>query len=81
MYREPAPVDDIRLVVKLLEELRIQHADDEIERTVVVGNDGEDRPLFLPQKRQFHLIGLRDSSKGFQIEFLQPGEKRDLDRL
>ena len=47
MDREPAAVDHIGLIVELLEKLRIQHSNDEIEAAVVIWNDRIDGGLAL----------------------------------
>ena len=64
-------VNHVRLVIQLLKQLRVEHADNEIEGTVVVGDNGEDSSFPFADHRKFHFIGLRDSRKGFQVEFLQ----------
>ena len=72
---------NVRLVVKLLEHLRVQHTDDKIKGTVVVRNNRKDCHLALSQLVQLQLIGLRDACKGLQVKFLQTGDQGDLNRL
>ena len=68
-------------VVELLEELGVEHSDQEIKGAVVVGDDREDRGFALPHQRQLQLVVLGDGCQGFQVELLQAGDQRDLDGL
>ena len=67
------------LIGQLLEQLRIQHADQEIEAAVVVRDDREKRGLPLAHMLQLQIVALGDAGQRIQIEFLQSGEQRDLD--
>ena len=65
-------------IVELLEELRVEHADYEVEAGVVVGDDRKNRSFALPHQRQLQFVVLGDGRQGFQIELLQAGDQRDL---
>lgn len=68
---KPAAVDDIRLVIKLLEHLRIEHSHEEIEGTVVVRDNSEDCRFLFSQAPQLHFVVLGYARKAFQIELFQ----------
>ena len=50
---EPAAVLEIRQVEQLLEQLGIEHPDQEIEAAVIVGQDGEQHPFRSPRAGRF----------------------------
>ena len=77
--REPPAVPVVGGVVELLEELGVEHSDQEIKGAVVVGDHREDCGFSLPHQRQLQLVILGDGCQGFQVEFLQTGDQRDLD--
>ena len=81
MHRESSVVYDIRLIIKLLEHLCVQHADDKIKGAVIVGDNRKDCHLAFSELTQLQFIGLRNTCKGFQIEFLKAGNQGDLNRL
>ena len=56
MNGEPAAVLEIRQVEQLLEQLGIEHPDQEIEAAVIVGQDGEQYPLSFSQGGQVQFI-------------------------
>ena len=68
---KPAAVDDIRLVIKLLEHLRIEHSHEEIEGTVVVRDNSEDCRFLFSQAPQLHFVVFGYARKAFQIELFQ----------
>ena len=78
VYRKPTSVYPVRRVVKLLEQLGIQHPDEEVVGAVVVRYDREYRRLPLSDLIQLHLIAPGHRRDGFQIELLQPGHQRYL---
>ena len=67
--------------VQLLEELRVEHADNEVERLIVIRNECEDRAGLLAELTEPHLVGLCDTGKRRKIELLESGHERDLDGL
>ena len=79
VFFKMSTMDDIRLIIQLLEQLRIEHAHQKIEGTVVVRDDSKDSCLFLPDLRQFHFIILGDTCQRFQVELFQSGYERNLD--
>ena len=76
---EPSAVPVVGRVVELLEELGVEHSDQEIKGAVVVGDDREDRGFAFPHQRQLQFVVLGDGCQGFQVELLQTGDQRDLD--
>lgn len=77
--RESAAVNIVSGVIELLEKLGVEHADDEIEGAVIVGDDGEDGGLALAHLGQLQLVVLGDGGQGLQVELGQPGDQGDLD--
>ena len=63
---------NVSRIVELLEQLRVEHTDDEVEAGVIVRDDGKHSGFSFSHERQFQLVVLGDGSKGFQIELLQP---------
>ena len=49
MDGKSAVVDTIGGIVQLLEKLRVHHADNVVQRTVVIGNDREQRDFLLAE--------------------------------
>ena len=72
-------MDEVRLIIQLLKQLRVQHSHDEIEAAVVIGNDTVQHGFFLAHAGQLQLIGAGQVSQRLQIEFFQMGYQRDLD--
>src|SRR5699024_7941502 len=79
MNREPSAVYNIRLVIELLEHLRIQHTNDKVKGTVVVRDNRKDCHLAFPKLIKFQFIVLRNTRKRFQIELFKAGNQGDLD--
>ena len=79
--RESAAVNIVSGVIELLEKLGVEHADDEIEGAVIVGDDGKDGGLALAHLGQLQLVVLGDGGQGLQVELGQPGDQGDLDGL
>jgi hypothetical protein len=65
-------------VKKLLEQLRVEYADEEIKRYIVIRQDHEQRGLFLAQCRQVKFVRHGQRSEAFKVELLQPCRQRDL---
>lgn len=74
---QPAAVNMVGQVVKLLEKLGVEHPHDEIEAAVVVGDHGKEGRLFLPDGGQLHFIHRGDARDGGQVELFQPDAQAD----
>ena len=53
MYRQPAAMDNVRLIVKLLEQLSIKHPHEEAEGAVIVRDYGKDCRFLLADRAVF----------------------------
>ena len=62
-----------------MKKLGVEDGDKEVEAGVVVRDQSEQRHLFLSEAGQIQLIRSSQRGEAFQIEFLQPGCKGDLD--
>ena len=56
MHREPAAIHIICFLAKEIEQLRIAHGQQEVERVIRVGHDHEQRRFAISQGIQFQLI-------------------------
>ena len=68
MNRKPAAVHIIRLFAKQIEKLRIDHADQEVERSVRIGHHQEQGRLLISQCIQLQFIVHRDLPDLLNIE-------------
>ena len=64
-----------------MEQLGVEHTNDEVEGTVIVRDAGEDYGFLLAQTPQIQFVCLSDTGQGFQVELLQSGNQRDLNGL
>ena len=78
MNGESAAVNYIRVVIELLKKLGVEHTDNEVERAVVIGDNGKHSGLLLPQLAEVKVVGLGNRSKAVKVELLQSGHKCDL---
>lgn len=74
MHGQPATVNGVGLIVELLKQLGIKHTHDEIEGTVVIGNNGEYRRFLFADLPQIHFIALGNAGQRIQIELFQTGD-------
>ena len=65
-------MDLVCAVVKRLEDLGVQQADEEIEGRIIVRDHGIESALFLTQCVQVHIVMVRDRLDLRQIEGCQP---------
>ena len=63
---------------QLLEQLGVQHTDDEVKGTVIVRYNRKYDRLFLTDAPQVQFIVLRDTGQRLQVEFLQSCHQGDL---
>ena len=72
----------IRLIVKLLKRLRVEHTDKEIERCVVaVRDDAEDGLLAFAQLAKLHIVACCDALNFRQSERCQANSRAHQDRF
>jgi hypothetical protein len=67
-----AAVHVVCAVEKLLKQLRVEYADEEVEARVVVRYDDEQRRLFLAERGEVKLVGGGKRGEAFEIEPLTP---------
>ena len=67
------------LLVKHLEQLRVQHSGNEVEGRVVVRDDGEDGGLALSHQVQLQLVVHGERGQGIQVELHEARGQGDLD--
>lgn len=79
VYRQPAAMDNVRLIIELLEQLSIKHPHEEAEGAVIVRDYGKDRRFLLADAPQLQFIVLCDAGKTLQIELFQAGDQGNLD--
>ena len=79
VYRQPAAMDNVRLIIELLEQLSIKHSHEEAEGAVIVRDYGKDRRFLLADTPQLQFIVLCDAGKTLQIELFQAGDQGNLD--
>ncbi len=80
-HGKPSTVDEIRLMIKLLEQLGVEHSHEKVKGAVIVRDHGENRRFLLSQTPQLQFIVLGNAGQTVQIELLQAGDQRDLDGL
>ena len=78
---QPSPVHMVGLIVQLLDDLRVEHTHKVRKRGIVVGNDGEDGCLPLPDLAYVHIVVGGDGADLVHVEGRQPNGQRDVDAL
>ena len=68
----------VRFSVELLEQLGVEHSDDEVVGAVAVWDHRKDGGFPLPNFSQLHFVCLGDSRQRSQVELLQMGDQGDL---
>ena len=81
MDRQPSVVHMVGLVIKFLNDLRVEHTDKIGQRGIVIGNDGKDRRFLFPQFADAHIVVVGDRADLIHIECRQPYRQRDIDAL
>ena len=81
MDREPAAVHIIRFLTQQVEELGVDHGDQEVESGIRIRHDQEQRCFPVPDGIQFQLIVGCDLSELLNIKDRQPCPTRNEDRL
>ena len=66
------------LSVELLEQLGVEHSNDEVVGAVAVGDHREYGSFPLPNCSQLHFICLANAGQRSQVELLQMGDQSDL---
>ena len=79
MDRQPPAMLKVRLSVELLEQLGVEHSDDEIVGAVAVRDHRKDGGFPLPDFPQLHFICLANACQRGQVELFQVGDQGDLD--
>ena len=78
MDRQPPAMLKVRLSVELLEQLGVEHSDDEVVGTVAVRDHGKDGGFPFPNFSKLHFVCLGDARQRSQVELLQMGDQGDL---
>ena len=78
MDRQPPAILKVRLSVELLEQLGVEHSDDEVVGAVTVGDYRKDGGFPFSNFSQLHFVRLGDSRQRGQVELLQMGDQGDL---
>ena len=73
MYRQPAAVPVIGTLAQQIEQLRIGHADKEIERRIRITDDKEQRCFPVPDQVKLQLVIHGDLPDLLNIEWRQSG--------
>ena len=68
MDGQPAAVHIVRLVAQEIEQLGVDHAGEEVEGVVCVGNDDKQRRLPVAQRVQLQLVIRRDLPQLLNVE-------------
>ena len=78
MDRQPPAMLKVRLSIELLEQLGVEHSDDEVVGAVTVGDHRKDGGFPFSNFSQLHFIRLGDSRQRSQVELFQMGDQGDL---
>ena len=73
MYRQPAAIPVIGTLAQQIEQLRIGHADKEIERRIRIADDKEQRRFPVPDQVKLQLVIHGDLPDLLNIEWRQSG--------
>ena len=79
MDGQPPLVHMVGLIVQLLDDLGVEHTDEIRERSIVVGDDGEDGRLPLPDLPYVHIVMVGDGADLVHVERRQANGQRDVD--
>ena len=75
-------MDFVRLIIKLLKRLRVEHTDEEIERCVVrIRDDAEDSLFPFAQLAKLHIVAGRDALNFRQGERCETNSRAHQDRF